>query len=149
MTALVSEKPVLDEAGKLVMVLGLARDLSPEQRMERRLSRTELWSKSAFENSVLGIAFGDLEGRFTSVNPAMCAIYERGANDLIGHRGVEFTYPDDREPTATPVQELGSGARDRFSTEKRILTPSGRIVWVQVDLVNVPGGDGKPEYLFG
>ena len=148
-TALVSEKPVLDEAGKLVMVLGLARDLTPEQRVERRLVRTELWSKSAFENAVLGIAFADLEGRFTSVNPAMCAIYERDASELIGHQGVEFTYPDDREPTATPVHELGSGTRDRFSTEKRILTPSGRIVWVQVDLVNVPSSDGDPEYLFG
>jgi diguanylate cyclase (GGDEF)-like protein/PAS domain S-box-containing protein len=84
----------------------------------------------AFQDAVTGMTLVDLEGRFRVVNPALCRMLGRSEQELIGHRTVEFTHPDDRVHAAATTEAVLSGLVDHNQVRKRYLRPDGTVVVV-------------------
>jgi len=140
--ALVSSSPLLDEAGGATHLVGVSSDLSERAAVERRF-------RTGFEVSPSGWAYTDLEGRFTLVNDAFCAILGRTRDEILGHHPDEFTSPDDLPARATPFAEMLAVSMRTFRTRKRYVTKTGDERWVDVEVHLVQDDNGRPEYFFG
>ncbi len=92
---------------------------------ERNLSLSE-----AFRDAVTGMAILDLDGRFRSANPALCAMLGRTESELMGLRTAEVTHPDDRVRSSTTIRMLLAGRLSADQVRKRYLRPDGSTVSV-------------------
>jgi formate hydrogenlyase transcriptional activator len=127
--------------------------LSPlEEATERKLAEEALrkseerW-RSVFENSAIGVALTDLNGRFLATNPT----YQK----MLGYREEEFqtvsfleiTHEDYREANWALVRELLEGKREQFQIEKQYRRKDGSFIWVRNNVSLVPGTESVPRFI--
>jgi len=85
-----------------------------------------------FRSAPAGMVVGDMRGRLVAVNRAFCAILGRGEDELAGRDFRELTHPDDLVEDEQGFNELASGDRTEYVTEKRYLRRDGSPAWVKV-----------------
>lgn len=108
--------------------LAYANDLLKEQE--------ELF-RTMFEQSPIGIAFGNEFGSMSNINPAFEKITGRTKSELATMRWQDITHPDDLELDAYNFERLKSGAVDGYSLNKRYTRPDGSYVWVNITIVRL------------
>ncbi len=110
--------------------------------------RTEaLRWRSVFENSAIGVAVSDLNGRVLATN----ANYQK----MLGYTESEFqeisfldiTHEDHREANWTLVKELLEGKRDQFQIEKQYRRKDGSLVWVRNNVSLVREDESAPRFM--
>lgn len=69
------------------------------------------------------------DGRFLSVNPAMCSALGYSAAELCARPYIEFVHPDDAQATQAETESLARG-RHTFRFENRYLHADGRYRWL-------------------
>lgn len=136
----VTRTEVADAAGSVTHRIVEATDASDRVSAQRRL-------QVAFDAAPHGWAFTGRDGRFATVNDALCEILGRDRAEIIGHRPQEFSAPDDAE--RVPVAKMLAGETDSFSCRKRYLRPDGTPRWVDVDVRLIRDHNGRPEQFFG
>lgn len=97
-----------------------------------------------FESSPIGLAVFNTDGEYVRVNPALCDLLGRDADDLVGRRDQELTHPDDRRSDVEAAWRILNGELDSWQTEKRFLRPCGATVWVIANMVFVRDWSGRP-----
>ncbi|MGD8389681.1 MAG: PAS domain S-box protein, partial [Desulfobacteraceae bacterium] len=91
----VDESPVKDSDGNVVAIAGAARDVTAQRQAEERLRASEQRFRALF-NAISDVIFThDLEGRFLSVNPALCSLFGYDEAEVIGKKISEFMKPED------------------------------------------------------
>ena len=86
----VDESPVKDATGKVVEISGALRNVTLKKQTENRLIKSEKRFRDLF-NSINDLIYTqDIEGRFTSVNPAMCKAFDHKEDKLIGRPTSDF-----------------------------------------------------------
>jgi diguanylate cyclase (GGDEF)-like protein/PAS domain S-box-containing protein len=85
-----------------------------------------------FRSAPAGMVVGDERGRLVAVNRAFSAIVGRREDELVGHDFRELTHPDDLAQDEQGFNELASGDRSEYVTEKRFLRRDGSPAWVKV-----------------
>jgi PAS domain S-box-containing protein len=130
------------------------RDITERKRNEDSLREAHAevaWSeerwRSVFENSAVGVALTDLNGRFLASNP----VYQK----MLGYTGEELqklsfadiTHEDYREDNWKLMRELLGGTRRRFEIEKQYRRKNGNLMWVRNHVSIVPGTARGPEFL--
>jgi PAS domain S-box-containing protein len=103
----------------------------------------ELW-RSVFENSVIGVALTDLNGRFIATNPAYQRMLGYTDEELQQHRFLDVTDEKYRELNWALIEELLQGKRRQFQMEKQYRRKDGSLVWVRNSVSIVPGTKGVP-----
>jgi PAS domain S-box-containing protein len=139
--------PILDDAGRIIEWLGVARDITQARLAQEALQESEQRFRAVFEQSTGGIAQVDLEGRFVLVNDRYCEIVGRSREELMGLRMQDLTHPDDVPGNVSLFHELAQGQRAGFMIEKRYLRPDGSHVWVQNAVSAIRGPDGCVRYI--
>jgi PAS domain S-box-containing protein len=82
-----------------------------------------------FANAPLGVALLDQNGRIVEVNRAL--------EDMLGYRQDEmhqlplwrFDHPEDEDSCLRLFQELATGTRDSYRTDRRFIHKGGRLLW--------------------
>jgi PAS domain S-box-containing protein len=82
-----------------------------------------------FENSQVGMAVCNRDGRYIRVNRAFCEFLRYRPGELLAMRFHDVTHPDDLASNVTAHRALLHGERPRFQMEKRYLRKDGRAVW--------------------
>jgi diguanylate cyclase (GGDEF)-like protein/PAS domain S-box-containing protein len=85
-----------------------------------------------FRSAPAGMVVGDARGHLVAVNRAFCAIVGRREDELVGRDFRELTHPADRAEDEQGFNELASGDRSEYVTEKRYLRRDGSPAWVKV-----------------
>ena len=85
-----------------------------------------------FRSAPAGMVVGDERGRLVAVNRAFCAIVGRREDELVGHDFRGLTHPDDLSQDEQGFNELATGDRTEYVTEKRFLRRDGSPAWVKV-----------------
>ena len=78
------------------------------------------------------------------VNPAMCALLGRDADELLHTRELELTHPDDRQHDLDAARRILRGETNNRQTEKRYLRPDGEVVSVLASVTFVRDEHGRP-----
>src|SRR6266498_2268824 len=124
-----------------------SEDVTERKRTEEALRKSEERWRSVFENSAIGVALTDLNGRFLATNP----IYQK----MLGYTEEEFqtlsfleiTHEDYREANWALVKELLEGKRAQFQVEKQYRRKDGGLVWVRNSVSLVPGTESMPRFI--
>ncbi len=133
---------------------GYLRDITERKRNEDALreahaevARSEERWRSVFENSAVGVALTDLNGRFLATNPIYQKMLGYAEEELQKLSFAEITHEDDREDNWKLMSELVAGTRRRFEIEKQYRRKDGNLVWVRNHVSIVPGTAKVPEFL--
>jgi len=105
----------------------------------------ERW-RSVFENSAIGVALSDLDGRYIAANPVFQKMLGYTEEELEQLRFLDITVEEDREANGKLVQELLGGKRRQFQIEKQYRRKNGRAVWARNTVSMVTGSEGVPQF---
>jgi PAS domain S-box-containing protein len=84
-----------DAEGAPSQVVATSRDITRQVHTRRQLASIEATLRWAFEQSPVGMALSDLEGRIVRTNRAFAALIGREPDDLAGRSVRDVTHPDD------------------------------------------------------
>ncbi|MBC2715042.1 MAG: PAS domain S-box protein [Desulfobacteraceae bacterium] len=90
----VDESPVKDKTGKVVAITGALRDVTQQKQMEGKVLKSEKGFRDLF-NSITDLVYiQDIDGRFISVNPALCMALGYERDEIIGKPPSDFMKPE-------------------------------------------------------
>lgn len=112
-----------------------------EQRVEERtaaLRESRNYLQRLFTESPVGIALVSGEGRPVAVNDTLTEMLGYERDELRDMTFPEFTHPEDVDRDVEHVEKLLAGEIDQYSLEKRYITGSGDVIWVDLLVTTVP-----------
>jgi formate hydrogenlyase transcriptional activator len=146
--------PIRNAEGEPERLLVVSRDVTEHKRNEKALreahlqvARSEERWRSVFENSAIGVALTDLNGRFLAANPVYQKMVGYGEDELRALSFLEITHADYREANWTLAAELLEGKRQQFQIEKQYRRKDGSLVWVSNNVSLVPGTETMPRFI--
>jgi diguanylate cyclase (GGDEF)-like protein/PAS domain S-box-containing protein len=125
---------VVQRLGGRSYVQVIARDVTARAPDEQALLDSEAQFRAVFDHSPVGVAVVE-DQRFTVVNPAMCRILGRSAEELVGLSADDVTAVEDLPVNTQVVHTLDSGAVAQV--HKRYRKPDGTTVWGELTAVRV------------
>src|SRR5947209_12801114 len=138
---------VLCAAAAAVVTWRLNEDMRARMEKANRQAReTAERFRYAFEDGVTGMALLTPEGRYMSVNAALCEITGYSEDELLARDFRSITHPDDARSDLEQHRALLSGAVDSYKTEKRYVHRDGHDVWVHIGISAVRAEDGRVRY---
>ena len=144
-----SVSAVRDTTGKLLYMVAITEDIDQQKHALEDLRESEARFRSMFEHSAIGIGVMGLDRRILDANPAICRIYGRTREEMIGMNAGEVTYPEDDPVSRRLFNELINGERDSYETDRRYVRKNGEVFWAHVTMSSVRGADDRPMYLVG
>lgn len=119
------------------------------RRAQEELSVSNARFLAIFHDAAVGIGIMGLDRRIIDANPAICRMFGRSREELIGVNAAEATFPDDNLESVRLHQQLVSGEKDSYEVDRRYVRKNGETFWTHVTMSSVRGPDGKPRYLVG
>jgi PAS domain S-box-containing protein len=133
---------------------GFLRDITEYKRNESALraahaqvTRSEERWRSVFENSAIGVALTDLNGRFLAANPVYEQMLGYTEEELQNLTFLDITQEDDLEASRSLTEDLLSGRVQQFRIEKQYRRKDGSLVWARNNVSVVPGTELVPRFL--
>src|SRR6202045_511363 len=139
--------PLCDRSGKVAKWYGTNTDLEERKRAEDALRKSEERWRSVFENSAIGVALTDLNGRFLATNHVYQTIVGYTEEELRALYFLDVTHEDYREASWALVTELLEGKRLQFQIEKKYRLKDGSSIWVSDNVSLVPGTERVPRFI--
>jgi formate hydrogenlyase transcriptional activator len=124
-----------------------SKDLPEQDRTEDALHKSEERWRSVFENSAIGVALTDLNGRFLATNPVYQKMVGYTEAELRTLSFLDLTHADYREANWALATELLEGKRQQFQIEKQYQRKDGSLIWVRNNVSLVPGTESMPRFI--
>ncbi|RZI80951.1 MAG: PAS domain S-box protein [Rubrivivax sp.] len=105
---------------------------------------SETQYRQLFDAASVGITRLALNGRFLAVNQRFTEITRRGREQLLQLSRQDITHPDDLATDDAMAAAALDGRHDRYSVDKRYVTPDGQLVWVRLSAALVRDEQGLP-----
>ena len=138
-----------EQGGAAIRVAGAFQDITERRRAEEALRASEERLRRV-TSTVPGMLYDyvledDGAGRFLFVSPHCRELLEVGAEDLLADAGLfwKMVHPEDLQRLHDEDAAANRGSRF-FSSECRIVTPSGRLKWLHITSKPNPPLTGEP-----
>ena len=115
-------------------LFGAQREISERKKAEQLLLASAERFRATFEQAAVGIGHLDAAGRWLRVNERLCRIAGLSDEALRGMTLLELIHPADRAGAGELIACIMSHQLESVSLDKRILTPSGSVMWVTLSL---------------
>ncbi len=127
---LTSKFPLQDEAGEVIGLVGIARDITDVKRATEELRAAQLRLIDHVENSPLAVIEWDPEFRITRWAGQAENLFGWISDEVIGKHFTDlpFVFPDDLERVKETGRRLVDGTDQRNASQNRNLTKLGRIM---------------------
>jgi len=119
-------------------------DIEERKRAEDALRQQELYFRTVFEESPIGISVVDLDMCYQDLNPAFEELIGYSTSELVGRKPCEITHPDDLERNLKLQDQLWRGDIPQYRMEKRYFHKNGRIVDVLLVASMIYDSHGNP-----
>ena len=107
------------ETDEVLLVSAAIRDVTERKRAVAEIAAAEALFRGAFEGSPIGMALIDLDGRFTKVNEALCAITGHASRQLEGLSADAITHHDDVQLEREALVGIQAGGPPPHATDRR------------------------------
>ena len=118
-----------------------------QKRTKASLQASEGRWRRVFENSAVGVALTDLQGRFETTNAAYQKLVGYTEEELRKVSFLDITTQEFQEQNWTLVKDVLERKRQQFNIEKQYRRKDGSLVWARNNVSMVPGPDGAPRYI--
>ena len=125
----------------------LEHDVLERTRAEEALRASEERWRAVYENSAIGVALADLNGRFLATNSAYQKMLGYTEEELCKLTFLDLTHEDYRESNWEFITELLEGKRKQFQIEKQYWRKDGSLIWVSNYVSLVPGTENMPRFI--
>jgi PAS domain S-box-containing protein len=139
--------PLRDRSGAVAKWYGTNTDLEERKRAEEALRKSEERWRSVFENSAIGVALTDHNGRFLTTNHVFQAMMGYTEEELRALHILDLTHEDYRQANWALITELLEGTRRQFQIEKQHRRKDGSLIWVSNNVSLVPGTERVPRFI--
>jgi PAS domain S-box-containing protein len=136
-----------DKEGRIVRWYLLPIDVDDRRRAEEALRKSEERWRSVFENSAIGVALTDLNGRFLATNHVFQAMVGYTEEELRAVSFHDVTHEDNREANRALISELVEGKQRQCQIEKQYRRKDGSLIWVSNNVSLVPGTERVPRFI--
>ncbi|AFY94256.1 PAS domain S-box protein [Chamaesiphon minutus] len=149
-----SLSPIVDDTGRVVMLIPEGRDITEQQaalrdrlRAETAHQQSEARFGALLSMAPVGIFQSDTSGNCLFVNQQCSELMGRSTAEALGQGWVQAIHPGDRERVVS--QWHGAMSADErsqhaeFALEYRFLTPTGRVNWVATKAVAIRDERGE------
>lgn len=141
-----SASTTTDGEGRVLRGAAIVRDISKRRSTERALRQSEVRLAAILDQTSMGLAQTDFEGRFELVNPRFCQIVGRPARELYRMRVQDLIHPDDVGKNIQLVRAL-LVQHSHFEIEVRFVLPDGSAVWTSNSVTAMLDSDGRPQHM--
>ena len=125
----------------------LLSNIQAFRQAEQAILASEQRWRSIFENSAIGIAMVELDGRFVVTNRAYQELVGYTAAELQDMKLPDLIHEDDRGNTINLITELRAGERKEFQIEQRCVSKDHRVLWVRKTMSLIRDAEGSPRYM--
>jgi PAS domain S-box-containing protein len=139
--------PLRDRSGEVAKWYGTNTDLEERKLAEDALRKSEERWRSVFENSAIGVALADHNGRFLTANHVFQAMVGYTEEELRALHILDLTHEDYRQANWALITELLEGKRRQFQIEKKHRRKDGGLIWVSNNVSLVPGTERVPRFI--
>jgi diguanylate cyclase (GGDEF)-like protein/PAS domain S-box-containing protein len=129
-------KPIYDEAGELIAMEGIARDVTERREAEEALRSSEEFFRALYENVQHPIFLLDKDFNFVDVNPYACQFYGYSREEFRRINALDITLPEERDDQLRDLERMQQQG-SIFIRERRHRKKSGEIVTVTADAARV------------
>jgi PAS domain S-box-containing protein len=109
--------------------------------------REEEVFRAVFEQSAVGVAVVELNGRPVLANAALERLLGYSAAELSRLTYHTITHPDDLALDAELAPKLAAGAINHYVVEKRYVRRDSRVVWGRLTVSLLRTSDGEPQFV--
>jgi diguanylate cyclase (GGDEF)-like protein/PAS domain S-box-containing protein len=120
-----------------------------QNRLIRRLRKSERIFNLTFEQVNSGRCVTDLEGYILETNEKFCDIIGYTQEEALGLRIKDLTFPDDWKLDVVYKDQLFRGEIPFFSMEKRYIKKNGELAWVYTTVTYMHGDENEDDFLIG
>ena len=140
--------PILDQWGNLAGYRGVDKDITEQKYAQAALRESNERFRKVYEEGSLGMAMANLsgDGRFISVNKALCEMLGYTEEELMQFTFGSITHPDYRLQDIETVRKMREGQIQKHNTEKKYLKKNGEVIWAIRALTRICSADGKSFY---
>ncbi|WP_051605536.1 PAS domain-containing sensor histidine kinase [Sediminibacter sp. Hel_I_10] len=131
------------ENGKCVKVKGVFQDITESKNRANEVSLKEKQLRATWESSPNGMAILNLDGRLETVNKSFCRLLEYTENELRALYFNDLIHPEDLVNRKSEIEHLISGKLDYRQKEKRMITKTGKLIFVLCSSSVVRDTEGK------
>ncbi len=133
---------VLDQLeGPLLAVA--VRDVTERRRRAATLREESERFRRLFEDGPVAMALVGEDFKLAEVNDAFCRLTGYGAEELAGLTFSDITHPDDVDVGLRLASRSFAGELENFSLDKRYVTKSGEVVWIELSVSPIRDEDGR------
>jgi PAS domain S-box-containing protein len=124
-------------------------DISQRRYLEGRLQDSEENFRRAFEHAGIGMALLDPHGVVIHANPALAAMFDRTAAEMVGIHFKDITHPDDIAADLEQFGKLVAGEVEFYKMEKRYVRWDGSVLWGNLTVTGIRDSQGQIERIVG
>jgi len=132
--------PLVNEKGEVVGVASLAADITEQKRAEAALHESERRYRELVEHLPDVVFTLSREGIITSLNTAFERLLEWPVSEWVGRSFTLLVHPDDLGDTQAAFLAV-LGGRSPVPYELRLLTRSGKHLWVEFSVIPQKQGE--------
>ena len=129
-------RPVVSGGSVQASVLSMF-DISRRKQVESNLRASERRFRTAFANTMVGLAVSDVKGRFLQVNESFCRMSGYTEQELLATDWLSLTHLDDRARSLGQMHTLLAGDGSQAVLTKRYICKDGAVFWARVNVALV------------
>jgi len=123
-------------------VISVVEDITERKELERRFELT-------FDRAAVGMALGDLDGRYLLVNQRFADMLGYSREELKGRAVLDLVLSEEHAEIGRLRKKLLSGEVDSTTDERRYIRKDGRVIWTRRTLSLARDSTGTPLYFIG